>query len=124
MAYSLMWLLSAKQDNSGWVDVPNTAPKSVLRSNQLPTLRWWDLVERLESNDPKLKHSGMWRATGKGVDFVEKKITVPHKVFTYKGEVEAFGEKHVLITDCFEDVFDYQAVMKTLFPSPQKNLFE
>lgn len=124
MAFSLLWLISASADGHEWVDVPNTAPKSVLRSNQLPTLRWWGLVERLESNDPALKHSGMWTSTRKGMDFAKGKIKVPHRVFTYKGEVEAFSEQQVLIYECFEDNFDYQEVMKTLFPPSQRRLFD
>jgi len=124
MAYSLLWLIGAKANESGWVDVPNTAPKLILRSNQLPSLRWWGLVERLESNDPSLKHSGMWAATAKGLEFAYQNIKVPHRIFTYKGEVEAFSEQQVLISECFEDNFDYQEVMKTLFTSSQRRLFD
>ena len=123
MAFSLLWLMSAKSNDKGWVDVPNVAPKSIVRSNQLPTLRWWGLVERIASSDPSYKHSGMWRVTQKGLDFANHKIMVPHTVFTYKGEVESFGEKHVLLSECFKNNFDYQEIMGTLFSPNQQKLF-
>jgi hypothetical protein len=123
MAYSLLWLLSASSDEENWVDVPNTAPRSIVRSNQLPTLRWWGLVERLDSDDPTFKHSGMWKVSQKGIDFAHSRIRVPHKVFTYNGEVEAFSMNEVFISECFQDNFDYQEVMNSFFPPAQHKLF-
>lgn len=123
MAYSLLWLLSASSDEENWVDVPNTAPRSIVRSNQLPTLRWWGLVERLDSDDPAFKHSGMWKVSQKGIDFAHGRIKVPHKVFTYNGNVEAFSADEVFISQCFQDNFDYEEVMNSFFPPAQKKLF-
>ena len=32
----------------------------LVRSNQLPTIRWWNLAQRpKDTNDPDLKHSGV-----------------------------------------------------------------
>jgi hypothetical protein len=116
MAKSLIWLCNAKSDDLGWVDVPNTGPQWVVRTNQLPTLRWWGLVERKPNDDDdKRKYSGFWKVTQHGMDFVYKNTRVPKKVFTYSGEVEAQSVETVSIEECFKELFDYQDVMNTYF---------
>ena len=117
MARSLIWLCrEASKNISEWVDVPNTAPRSVIRTNQLPTLAWWGLVERCPKNDAnKTKYSGLWRPTEKGWKFYRGQINVPHKVFTYNNEVEGFSDNLVFINECFETMFDYQEVMSSNF---------
>jgi hypothetical protein len=76
MARSLIWL-AAKSGDGNWVDVPNTAPAWILRSNQLPTLRWWDMVERNDTEkSPENKHSGMWRVTAFGSCSQRIKLTL------------------------------------------------
>ena len=123
MARSLLWLCQAKMSEEGWVDVPIDGPKWLTRSNQLPTLRWWDLVERCGNNDEKKKHSGLWRPTQKGINFAMGEISVNKKVYTYKGEVEGTSDETVMIEECFDNVFDYSEIMKTHFPDRQRKLF-
>lgn len=116
MAQSLLWLVRASPDDSGWVDIPNSAPRWLVRSNQLPTLKWWGLVERrANTEDSPNKYSGMWRATPLGLQFASGKTSVPKKVFTYNNIVEGFSPEKVFIKDCGADVFDYQDVMQTQF---------
>jgi len=91
--------------------VPNSAPKSVVRTNQLPTTRWWGLAERQPSGDRAAKHSGWWRATDKGNRFARGLITVPKEVYTYNAEVLYFGADEIHIKDTFKTVFDYEQVM-------------
>lgn len=111
MARSLVWL-AHHSANGEWVDVPKTAPRWLLRSNQLATLRWWDLIERHGTDDPTKKHSGFWRATPKGQDFANNRIEVPKKVFTYDADVVDFSDEEVRIKDCIE-IFDYRSVMES-----------
>lgn len=119
MAKSLKWLYDACQDAPSlrdWIDVPNTAPKSVLRSNQLATLRWWGLVERrLPEPDENVKHTGMWRMTLRGMDFVEGKLLVPRKVFTYNGDVVSVSDDQVAFKECTGN-FDIDATMTSTSP--------
>jgi hypothetical protein len=126
MASSLKWLYTQNQAKGfrEWIDVPNTAPKEVLRSNQLPTLRWWGLVER-ESPDPKSKkkHSGHWRITLKGMDFVEGKTLVPKKVMTYNGDVVGMSDDDTNYEDCLKRSFDYKDVMQETHIVESKKLF-
>jgi len=110
MARSLVWL-AHHSANGDWVDVPKRAPRWLVQSNQLPTLRWWGLVERHGTDDPTKKHSGIWRATKRGVLFAQNRLQVPKKVYTYNAEVEGFSEELVTIKDCVGS-FDYSAVME------------
>lgn len=115
MAKSLIWLSKQNGDRDGWVDVPITAPREVLRSNQLPTTKHWGLVERRPNTDPKIKHSGMWRITKKGRQFVNNNLRVPRKVYIYNDVVEAWTPEDVCIEDCFAERFDYQDAMRRIW---------
>lgn len=103
MALGLQWLYgeNEKKGVREWIDVPNTAPKFVLRSNQLASLRWWGLVERQlpDPDDKTRKHSGMWRITLRGCDFVEGLVAVPFKVHTYNAEAIGSSSESVLFKD-------------------------
>ena len=112
MARSLMWLCDAPTEK-GWVNVPVHAPRWLVRSNQLPTLRWWELVERAGSDDVKKKHSGLWRPTDLGRAFASGKVAVPKTVFTYNGTREKYGDEEVFISECFGTYFSYADVMET-----------
>lgn len=115
MARSLIWLVSAPLEN-GWVNVPAKAPRWLVRSNQLPTLKWWGLVERHPSDKKsKIKHSGLWRPTDLGYEFASSRKRVPKKVFTYNDEVEGHSTETVSIDQCFKHHFDYQEVMNSHF---------
>lgn len=114
MARSLIWLCYAKPVDDNWVDVPAWAPRWLVRSNQLPTLRWWDMVERRANDDEHKKFSGMWRVTPLGRQFVEGTVSVPKKVYTYKGDVEGQSIDTVKIHQCFKDYFDYEETMKEM----------
>lgn len=117
MARSLMWLCQVAKDEDGWVDVPSNAPRWLVRSNQLATLRWWSLVERRGNDNPKNKHSGMWRETALGSHFARGVKKIPEKVYTYKGEVEVVSQNLVHISECFKEYFDYEKIMNEYFPS-------
>lgn len=110
MAKSLVWLANKSSDGR-WIDVPNEAPRWLVRSNQLPTLRWWNLVERMNNEDDETKkHSGYWRVTSRGFQFAANQIKVPKKVFTYNAEPVSYGDELVSIKQCV-DKFDYREAM-------------
>jgi len=114
MARSLMWLAYTKHDTYAWVDVANTAPRWVVQSNQLSTLRWWGLIERKPNEGGNnTKHSGVWRLTDKGFDFVHHSVPIPKHVFTYNDTVQGYGIGTVTFKDCFIDNFDYNAIMSS-----------
>jgi len=111
MARSLIWLCDSSVEDA-WVDVPATAPRWLVQSNQLPTLRWWGLVVRCNDNvSEDKKHSGMWKPTELGRLFRSGKSAVQKYVYTYNGAFEKFGGPDVLISDCFGDSFSYKEIM-------------
>ena len=114
MAGSLCWLVATSEKTTGgWVHVPSTAPRWVLASNQLPTLRWWGLVERSDEDlEPRLKHHGMWRPTPKGIDFAWGRVSVPLKVVTYDGAQTGYEGEEVFIRELKGKNFDYEAIMR------------
>lgn len=107
MAKSLIWLAGNKV---GWVNVPELAPRWLVRSNQLASLRWWGLVERNDENLGDQKHSGYWRATTRGRLFARNMVKIPKKVFTYAGVPTGFSDDHVSISDIIAN-FSYAEVM-------------
>ncbi len=126
MAKSLEWLYdqNTKQGVRTWINVPSTAPAEVIRTNQLPSLRWWGLVEReLPAPGSKQKHSGNWRVTLRGADFVEGKMLVPKKVMTYNGEAVGYSDEQTDITSCHKASFDINDVMTTTNLTERNALF-
>tara|TARA_R110002096_G_scaffold41647_1_gene112582 strand:- start:108 stop:608 length:501 start_codon:yes stop_codon:yes gene_type:complete len=121
MARALLWLVGEGDD---WTDVPNTAPKWLTRTNQLPTVRWWGLIERQESDDPTVKHSGMWRPTERGSNFAHGRTTIPRMVFTYNAKVIRFGEEKMRVEEAFKTNFDYMQVMLPVSDPPQLEMWE
>jgi hypothetical protein len=114
MVKSLIWLCQEYvRKGSAWIDVPNTAPRFVIRSNQLPVLTSWGLVERCpkDSKEGGAKHSGLWRPTEKGYQFYDRKIKVPKKAIAYNNKIEGFSKEEVYIDECFKTFFDYNEAM-------------
>ena len=118
MAKSLIWLCQEMtRTGNTWIDVPNTGPRFVIRSNQLPVLTSWGLVERCPKDDEQhgARYSGLWRPTRKGWDFYHGTIKVPKKAFAYNNQVEGYSEELVRIDECFDTYFDYKTVMASNF---------
>ena len=112
MARALCWLVRESPKGEAWIDVPNFAPDWLTRTNQLPTVRWWSLIERGRDDDPKTKHSGRWRPTQRGIDFVRNGGTIPSTVVTYNGQVFGYEGSPVTIHDTLGVKFDYSAIMR------------
>ena len=113
MAQGLMWLCRQTGDADGWINVPVVGPQWLVRSNQLATLHWWNLVERKSKDEThKAKFSGIWRPTQLGKDFASGQVRVPKSVYTYNNMVMRYGSQEVLINECLGEVFDYEQVMR------------
>jgi len=112
---ALLWLCQTPLSN-GWIDVPNTVPRWLVRTNSMSTLKFWGLIER---NAPvkgsKSKHSGLWRPTQLGRDFALGHAAIPKEVFTYNDRLRGVSSAQVRVMDCFDSVFDYQETMNSMF---------
>ena len=115
MVRSLGWLVRASSESrlgvgNGWVDVPNSAPKWLTRTNQLPTTANWRLCERMANDDPKKKKSGIWRPTEKGKAFMSGEILIPARVATLFGNVVAYSREMISVNSVLPN-FSYAALM-------------
>ena len=113
MAQGLMWLCRQTGDADGWINVPVVGPQWLVRSNQLATLHWWNLVERKSKDEThKAKFSGIWRPTALGKNFTAGLVRVQKSVYTYNNMVMRHSTEEVLISECLKEVFDYDQVMR------------
>lgn len=122
MARSFIWLCKEKlkRPNNKWIDVQGTAPRSVLRTSQLASMKYWGLIERprvehSKENPSKVKHTGLWCPTERGWQFYYGTLAVPRKVFVYNDHVLKESEELTLIKECFDNTFDYTSVMQDTF---------
>lgn len=117
MAAAVVWLFQQEGDENGWVHLPTKAPLWLMRSKQLPSMRWWGLIER-KAKDPKdasARFSGFWRLTELGKQWVVGHASVPRMAWTYDGEVERLDGDPVTVSQCFDSYFDYSEVVAGRF---------
>lgn len=113
MAKGLIWLYRFREKNGPHEYVSFAKmPNELLRSNQLSTNRWWGLIERLPNDDPKTKHSGMWRLTPKGANFVNGYIKVPSHVWHYNSIALKHDGDMISIDDALGEDFHYGEMME------------
>jgi hypothetical protein len=118
MARSLLWIYAAGArvgDPLAWTDVPGTAPRWLVQTNQIASLRWWGFVERMPNDNPKVKCNGMWRLTRDGMAFALGGITAREKVYVYDAEPVGFGGGQIGIRDALGKAFDYEDMMRERF---------
>ena len=113
MVKSLLWLSQFRD----WVNLPVEAPRWILRTYSISTLARWGLIEQMAKeipDDPEeqqtTKHSGMWRITPLGREFLHGRTSVPERVYIYDKEVIKVSDAKVYVYDCYED-FNYGQMM-------------
>ena len=75
-------------------------------------MRYWGLIEGEKNDDPEKRSSGNWRITQRGIDFVERRITIPQICFVYNKKPLKLGGRPVTILDCLrKDRFRYDELM-------------
>lgn len=116
MARGLIWLVKTYEaQGTEWVDVPRLAPKWLVSSNQLASVRWWGFVERpAKSGDSSKKHSGKWRPTAAGIEAAHNRLQFRLTAVTLKGVVEDLVGDWVSLSETLDKKFDYQEVMRTI----------
>lgn len=120
---SLVWLRDFQdRTQQAWVHVPSEAPRYVMRSYSISSLKHWGMVQqRAETvatdatGKRTTKYSGYWRITPQGRDFAAGLIAVPKAMFVYDDSVWGKSDKDVYARDCFKEHFDYDAMMSGTF---------
>lgn len=117
---SLIWLRNEHiKTGQGWIHVPSTAPRYVMRSYSISSLKHWGLVQQRaevpepkEKGKPKTKYSGYWRITPVGQDFLDGLCQMPKKVFIYNDARWGASDDMTHARNCLDEQFDYDAMMR------------
>ena len=131
MVKALAWL-HREQMTTGerWVNVPERAPRYVMRSYAISTLKHWNLVvqryvppptkeEIKEGAQRKTKTSGMWQITVLGVAFLMEQVKMHKKVFVYNDTRMGAADELVSARECFEKEFNYDEMMGATYNGTQ-----
>lgn len=112
MALNLIYLYQNTRD--GFVHVPSTAPRYILKDNQVGKLTFWNMATaQRHEDDPTKRVSGYWRITDYGTMFVEGKITVWSHVVEYNKKILEFREdRKITIAEALGKPFSYQELMR------------
>jgi len=111
MARGLIWLYhEGGKDQRLYVNF-SRMPPFLLKSNQLASNRWWNLVERKPNDDPKIKHSGMWRLTTLGRNFVMGYTAVKSHIWHYNSQALGFDGEWIKIQEALGEHFNYSEMM-------------
>lgn len=110
MARSLLWLVNQEDRGDGWVHVPSSAPSWMLRSQQLPALQLWGLVEGFTA-ETKLASSGLWKPTPAGIAFAGNRTTVQKYVYVYNNTVLDTDGDQIFIGDALGSKYNYEEIM-------------
>ena len=103
MCKGLIWLINEERRTGGRYH----AVPAELR--QLPTLKHWGLVERLDNSDEK-KRGGLWAATPFGERFACNAMRMPERVDEYNGRTIRLHGRQVLISEGV-GIFNYEELM-------------
>ena len=72
----------------------------------------WNLMQPMQSEERTKRSSGFWKATEKGVQFVQDKIQIPKYVFTLDNKVIGYSDQQINIYQALSNKFAYQELFK------------
>ena len=113
-AHVLIWMLKAWEAKGaqGWIDMPNEAPRWIIKSRTYTKMQNWNLIEARPNEDSKKRTSGSWRPTAKGIDFTKGRIAIPKYSIMYNRDCLGLIDGELIyITDTFDEKFDYSRLM-------------
>lgn len=110
----LVWIFT-NGDKDGWVHTPTQAPREFLQAKSFTNLRYWALIENYPNDNKKIKGSGLWRITKKGIKYMQGEMQLPKKAFVFDRTLVGFSEKQVYFRECFKENFDLEQVMQSRF---------
>lgn len=112
MAAALVWLVRTSNDGE-YLHVPTIAPRHVIRiAGEFARLVYWKLIEDKPNQVTSKTHSGFWRPTEDGIDFVRKYLNVPTHAYIYNGRCRGVSDKTFNVHRALDGgPFDYQELM-------------
>jgi hypothetical protein len=132
MVRALGWLYKESQiTGEQWINIPNAAPSTVMRSYNITSLKYWGFVEprpkpakvvqlphvRGQKREPQVntRTSGYWAITDMGKLFLTNQSRVPDRVFVYADAVQGYGADTVSAKEVMDKKFDYDAMMNDIY---------
>lgn len=123
---ALGWLYKEHvSTGSEWINVPTVAPRYVMRSYAITSLKYWGFVKQCppepvigkkgKVTKAKTKTSGLWAITPEGKAFVLNRMAAPKKVFVYADHVRGYSKDTVSAKEVMDKQFDYDAMMRDTF---------
>ena len=104
---------SQDQRSEIWIDVRSSEYfRDVTRNGNYAYLLHWGLVRQMENDDPKVRTTGMWQPTIRGIDFVNGRIRVSSHVYIFDNKVQSFEETQTTIQAALGKRFDYSELME------------
>lgn len=112
MAYGL--ILLQRKGKGDWIHLRQFFTSRNMRAmNDVPTLVFWDLLEKKDDYYRSGNNAGFYRVTPQGEDFVTGSIMLPKYVYILNGKLKKYGqEKFVGIEECLNDKFAYEKLMR------------
>jgi hypothetical protein len=113
MALIVLYKLS-KKSSEEYFHVSSFAEqiKFKKRSPHFAELRFWGLIESSKEKHIDKKHSGYWKITKKGIDFVQNKIKVDEYILIYNNQYLGFDGDKISIKHALSNKFSYEELMK------------
>jgi hypothetical protein len=94
-----------------YVHVSHLIPNNQAGAGDFTKAKYWGLIVEQVNDNPKLKTSGNWKLTEKGIDFVEGRQAISKYVKVFDDEVYSFSPEKLYISECFKNGFDYSLLM-------------
>lgn len=110
----LALLVLYKHRDKGFVHLENLMrEQGYKRCGDASYLRHYQLIEALdEERKDGSKRNGMYKITGRGIMFCEKKLKVQKKFLIYNNQLEGFEGEEVNIEDVLGEKFNYAKLME------------
>lgn len=126
MACALLVLY--RNRDKGFVHLENLmSEQGYKRCGDASYLRHYQLIEALnEERKDGSKRNGMYKITGRGIMFCEKKLKVQKKFLIYNNQLEGFEGEEVGIEEVLGEKFNYSKLMEdsTLISKRRKHTIE
>ncbi len=119
MARALIWLNRNSTPDGDFIHLPTNAPTWIVAGLAYPKLKTWGMVDHAANEDTKKKHSGKWRITPRGVNFVRNEALAMKYIVLYQNVFQGFEGPMVSIVQALGTEFDYQELM-----TGQSSLFD
>lgn len=83
-----------------------------MKNREYSRLAHWGFILAKPNEDPTKRTSGLWCLTTKGIDFTNKRISVPAYYYMFDRKIVGWASNQVNVEEALGTLFDYQDVME------------